>query len=74
VFLQWWGSDGVADGLFDDLKKALAERVLNAELDDHLDGEAAESTTTTGPALAGTRAFDLHSDFEGGINWYWWLA
>jgi putative transposase len=27
------------DGLFDELKKALAERVLNAELDDHLDGE-----------------------------------
>ncbi len=30
------------DGLFDELKKALAERVLNAEIDDHLDGEAAE--------------------------------
>jgi len=30
------------DGLFDELKKALAERVLNAELDDHLDGEAAD--------------------------------
>ncbi len=29
------------DGLFDELKKALAERVLNAELDDHLSGEAA---------------------------------
>lgn len=29
------------DGLIDDLKKALAERVLNAELDDHLDSEAA---------------------------------
>ena len=28
-------------GLFDELKKALAERVLNAEIDDHLDGEAA---------------------------------
>jgi|ERR1700733_1857491 putative transposase len=28
------------DGLFDELKKALAERVLNAEID-HLDGEAA---------------------------------
>ena len=27
------------DGLFDDLKKALAERVLNAELDDHLENE-----------------------------------
>jgi putative transposase len=30
------------DGLFDELKKALAERVLNAEIDDHLDGETAE--------------------------------
>src|SRR3954449_12976428 len=29
------------DGLFDELKKALAERVLNAELGDHLDGQAA---------------------------------
>jgi putative transposase len=29
------------DGLFEELKKALAERVLNAEIDDHLDGEAA---------------------------------
>ena len=30
------------DGLFDELKKALAERVLNAEIEDHLDGETAE--------------------------------
>jgi putative transposase len=29
------------DGLFDELRKALAERVLNAKIDDHLDGEAA---------------------------------
>ena len=29
------------DGLFDELKKALAERVLNAEMDDHLESEAA---------------------------------
>jgi putative transposase len=28
-------------GLVDELKKALANRVLNAEMDDHLDGEAA---------------------------------
>jgi putative transposase len=32
------------DGLFDELKKALAERVLNAELADHLDNEAAEGS------------------------------
>ncbi|MCO6411840.1 MAG: IS256 family transposase, partial [Thiogranum sp.] len=25
------------DGLLDDLKKALSERILNAELDEHLD-------------------------------------
>jgi putative transposase len=30
------------DGLLDDLKKALSERILNAELDEHLDQEAAE--------------------------------
>jgi putative transposase len=29
------------DGLLDDLKKALSERILNAELDEHLDGEQA---------------------------------
>ena len=40
------GSDArsaLADGgLLDGLKKALAERALNAEMDHHLDGEAAE--------------------------------
>jgi hypothetical protein len=30
------------DGLFDELKKALAERFLNAELDDHLGKKSAE--------------------------------
>jgi putative transposase len=30
------------DGLLDDLKKALSERILNAELDEHLDDERAE--------------------------------
>lgn len=34
------------DGLVDDLKKALSERILNAELDEHLDDERA----TGGPA------------------------
>src|SRR4051794_14437115 len=33
------------NGLFDELKKALAERVFNAELDDHLDGQAAAGAT-----------------------------
>lgn len=27
------------DGLIDDLKKTLSERILNAEVDEHLDGE-----------------------------------
>src|SRR5919206_4518282 len=30
------------DGLVDELKRALTERALNAEMDHHLDGEAAE--------------------------------
>src|SRR3954467_6395738 len=30
------------DGLIDELKRALTERALNAEMDHHLDGEAAE--------------------------------
>ena len=30
------------DGLLDELKRALTERALNAEMDHHLDGEAAE--------------------------------
>src|SRR3972149_3155852 len=30
------------DGLVDELKKALSERILNAEIDEHLDGENAE--------------------------------
>lgn len=34
------------DGLLDDLKKALSERILNTELDEHLDDER----ETAGPA------------------------
>ena len=33
------------DGLLDELKKGLSERVLNAELDSHLDTETAEGKT-----------------------------
>jgi putative transposase len=44
----FWRGDPKAvfskDGLFNELKKALAERVLNAELDDHLDNEGAEGS------------------------------
>ena len=31
------------DGLLDELKKALAERILNAEMDQHLAAERAET-------------------------------
>jgi putative transposase len=30
------------DGLVDELKKALSERILNAEIDEHLDGERSD--------------------------------
>ena len=33
------------DGLVDELKRALSERILNAEIDEHLDGEAAAGKT-----------------------------
>jgi putative transposase len=39
------------DGLFDELKKALAERVLNAEIDDHLDGEARRGSATAATVI-----------------------
>ena len=42
------------NGLLDDLKKALAERVLNAEMDHHLAGEEAPATGVT--AMAGRRS------------------
>jgi putative transposase len=35
------------NGLLDDLKKALAERALNAEIDHHLDGEAVEGRSNS---------------------------
>jgi putative transposase len=35
------------DGLFDELKLAVAERALNAEMDHHLDGEAAEGRSNS---------------------------
>ena len=37
-------------GLLDELKKALAERVLNAEMDHHLGGEAGAGTAATAMA------------------------
>jgi len=49
-----------ANGLLDDLKKALAERALNAEMDHHLAGDdvgnsrngyCRKTVTTEGPSL-----------------------
>src|SRR5690606_41338481 len=34
------------DGLLDDLKKALSERILSTELDEHLDDERSEEHTS----------------------------
>jgi putative transposase len=61
------GSDArtaLADGgLLDGLKKALAERVLNAEMDHHLAGEAGAGNSRNGygakTVLTGTGALDL---------------
>jgi putative transposase len=59
-------------GLFDELKKALAERVLKAEIDDHLDGEAAAGKRNSRngyskkTVLTETSKLGLHSgDREG---------
>jgi putative transposase len=38
-----------SEGLLDEIKKALAERILNAELDDHLQNEAAGENGTAVP-------------------------
>ncbi len=35
------------DGLLHDLKKALSERIVNAELDEHLDGERIDGDAAT---------------------------
>src|ERR1700694_1653251 len=35
------------DGLVDELKKALSERILNAEIDEHLDGAATAASSGT---------------------------
>lgn len=53
------------DGLLDDLKKALSERILNAELDDHLDSERDQGNanrrngTSKKSVLTGSSKLDL---------------
>ena len=61
------------DGLLDELKKALSERMLGAELDDHLDSEAQEGRpnrrngTSQKTVLTGTSrlTLDIPRDREG---------
>ena len=61
------------DGLLDELKKALSERMLGAELDDHLDSEAQEGKanrrngTSQKTVLTGTSrlTLDIPRDREG---------
>ena len=43
------------DGLLDDLKKALSERILNAELDEHLDGERVKAAPIAATAIRRSR-------------------
>ena len=54
------------DGLLDDLKKALSERILNAELDEHLDGERVEgSVNRRAPPCNRQRPFFVAGDRQG---------
>jgi putative transposase len=39
------------DGLLDELKMALSERMLSAELDEHLESEGAEGATGRGRSI-----------------------
>ncbi len=75
-----------ANGLIDELKKALAERALNAEMDHHLaEDEAGNSrngygrktvTTETGrieleiPGLSGISCLGGHNRSRGGSRWH----
>ena len=53
------------NGLLDELKKALSERILNAELDEHLDGEQIDGSfnrrngTSKKTVLTGTSKIEL---------------
>ena len=44
------------DGLLDELKKALAERALNAEMDHHLDGGEDDGRANSRTAMAGRQS------------------
>ena len=53
------------DGLVDELKKALSERILNAEIDEHLDGDRRRSQRQSPQRLFEEVGSDWH--FEDDI-------
>ena len=53
------------DGLVDELKKALSERILNAEIDEHLDGDGGEAKRQSPQRLFEEVGSDWH--FEDDI-------
>ena len=53
------------DGLVDELKKALSERILNAEIDEHLDGDGGEAQRQSPQRLFEEVGSDWH--FEDDI-------
>ena len=63
-----------SEGLLSDIKKALAERMLNAELDDHLQNEAAAGGTGNEPAAPNHRngytkkTVITDTSLRGGLN------
>ena len=63
------------DGLLDDLKKALSERILNAELDDHLDSERDQGNanrrngTSKKSVLTGSSKLDLSIPRDRAGSW-----
>ena len=60
------------DGLVDELKKALSERILNTELDEHLDGEEPQGNHRNGyskkSVLTGTSKMTLSVPQRSGRN------
>ena len=68
------------NGLLDELKKALAERALNAEMDHHLAGEGGENNSRNGYGRksvvtdTGRIALEVPRDRQGSCSWPWSMA
>ena len=62
------------DGLVDELKKALSERILNAEIDEHLDGDGGEAKGnhrngySKKSVLTGTSKMTLSANINAGFR------